>query len=135
MEPKFPSSNVAIFGKDKHNNLKLRTIEKVKNIDNPSNFYNLVYNIPGIGDSGGPISAKTRISNEYPGTSKSTDEKRHVILAIFTNSPDITAKNKCKIFGTKVSEGIVSWIKKIESMDLTSGEKMTYHFSETTLFT
>ena len=125
---------MAIFGKDKHNNLKLRTIEKVKNIDNPSNFYDLVYNIPGSGDSGGPISAKTRISTEYPGTSKSTDEKRHVLLAIFTNSAEITSKNKCKIYGTKVSEGIVSWIKKIESMKLNSGENMTYHFSETPLF-
>ena len=124
LEPKFPSSNVAVFVKDEYGNLKLKTIEKVKNIHNPSSFHDLVYNINGRGDSGGPISAKTKLSNEHSTTSNSIEDKRHVMLAIFTNGRGIAAKNICKSTGTKMSEGIVSWIKKLESMDVNSGEKM-----------
>ena len=131
LESKFPSSNVAIFAKDRYGNLELKTMKKVKNVNNPSSFWALSkgYNLAASGDSGGPASAKVNVPNEYPRTSTSVEETRHVLLAIFTNSGNMFEQNeypinytKCLTTGTKVSEDIVRWIKKLESMELNSGE-------------
>ena len=126
LESKFPSSNVAIFAKDRYGNLELKTMKKVKNVNNPSSFWALSkgYNLAASGDSGGPVSAKVNVPNEYPRTSTSVEETRHVLLAILTNSGNMFEENelKCLTTGTKVSEDIVWWIKKLESMELNSGE-------------
>ena len=133
LESKFPSSNVAIFAKDRYGNLELKTMKKVKNVNNPSSFRPLFswqsYNLGGSGDSGGPVSAKVNVPNKYPRTATSDEETRHVLLAIFTNSGNMFEQNefpinytKCLTTGTKVSEDIVRWIKKLESMELNSGE-------------
>ena len=127
LESKFPSSNVAIFAKDRYGNLELKTMKKVKNVNNPSSFRALSkgYNLGGGGDSGGPVSAKVNVPNKYPRTATSDEETRHVLLAIFTNSGNITTTDKCVNYGTKVSEDIVSWIKKLESMKLNSGKSLS----------
>ena len=131
LESKFPSSNVAIFAKDRYGNLELKTMKKVKNVNFPSSFWmgdwalSKGYNLVASGDSGGPVSAKVNVPNEYPRTSTSVEETRHVLLAIFTNSGNITTTDKCVNYGTKVSEDIVSWIKKLESMKLNSGESIS----------
>ena len=119
---------MAVFARDERGLLQLKTIAKVKNINNPSSFIGLfqqAYYNGGSGDSGGPVSSKTKVSSD-PKTSKGLGEKRHVIIAIYTNGRKSMSTYKCKAYGTKVSMGIVSWIKKLESMDLNAGKRMPY---------
>ena len=133
LEPILPTSKVVVFEKDKYDNLELKTIEKVINVKNPSSASgdSKVYNQAGEGDSGSAVSAKVDVPNNFPKTVTSIDEKRHVILAIISSGGGIekafAGKNKCNNVATKVSEDVVSWIKKIELTDSNSGKQNKFY--------
>ena len=74
------------------------------------------YNSGGVGDSGGPVWMKT-----YRGGKKEMDseEQRHTVIAVESITAGfhkIYAKgrqDKCIDMGTKLTEDIIEWIKKM----------------------
>ena len=128
MIPQLPTSSIAIFLKDKKDNLEFKGIVKDENVNDPLSKMDesKVFNSAEHGDSGTPISAKVELAdprNNYK------EDKRTVIVAIESYGREITSLNgvkvprkSCSNYGTKVSEEIISWIKRMDSMKINSGE-------------
>ena len=127
IKPTLPKSSVAIFLKDKNGNLEFKAIEKVENVNDPLSVNDKfkVFNTPGGGDSGSPVSAKVIVPDPDTVIKK---EKRRVIVAVQsngqtpTNLEDVVPGEDCYIYGTKVNKNIISWIKKHHSIELYTGE-------------
>ena len=130
IKPTLPKSSVAIFIKDKNGKLEFKAIEKVENVNNPLSVNDKfkVFNTPGGGDSGSPVSAKVIVPDNVI-----KKEKRRVIVAVQSNGQTPTnledvvpfatfAHTDCYIYGTKVNKNIISWIKKLHSIELYTGK-------------
>ena len=127
--PKIPTSSVAAFLKDKKGNLELKTVRNERNVNSPISVadHRKVFSAGATGDSGTPLSANIVVSEPDSGAK----EKRHVIVAIFSNGGGIYTEKgtipikECRDYGTKVSKHMVSWIKKLGSIDIQSGLMFT----------
>ena len=123
-----PKSSVAIFLKDEDGNLEFKALEKVENVNDPlsDNDKLKVFSCSGGGDSGSPVSAKVMVPDPENGMK---EEKRRVMVAVHnagldpTTLQDLVPSEACWHDGTKVSEEMISWMKKFDSMQLYSGRK------------
>ena len=123
--PKIPTSTVAAFFKDKKGNLELKTVRNERNVNTPLSVadHRKVFSAGATGDSGTPLSANILVLEPNSGKA----EKRFVIIAIFSNGGGIyTDKGtipikECRDYGTKVGKDMVSWMKKLDSIDTQSG--------------
>ena len=120
--PKFPRATTGVLLKDKNGDLELNEVYKDDSYVHftDSEGYQIVYNNGGTGDSGGPILIKRYVY----------DEERNIIVAVTTggtgiNAVDTKIKDKgsrCIHHGAKVSNDIITWIKKLDSGDYSSGK-------------
>ena len=125
---RLPKSSVAIFLKDKNGNLEFKALEKVENVNDPlsDNDKLKVFSCTAGGDSGSPVSAKVMVPDPE---NIMKEEKRRVMVAILntgqnpTALQDLVPSEICWDYGTKVSEEIISWMKKFDSMQLYSGTR------------
>ena len=126
--PHTPSATIGIFTKDANGDLEFEGMEQDENYGAHVNLlrYPDVYMAVGAGDSGGPVMREVTDEN---------GEKRHVVIAVMTNgygikeifSPDLTdepVETKCIASATKLSEEVVSWIKKIHEHGYDLGKEM-----------
>ena len=126
--PHTPSATIGIFTKDANGDLKFEGMEKDENYGKHANLlrYPDIYMNAGHGDSGGPVMREVTNKN---------GEKRHVLIAVMTNSlgikeifsPDLIdepVETKCMAQATKLSEEVVSWIKKIHEHGYDLGKEM-----------
>lgn len=119
MTPKHPTSNIAFFEKDDNDMIRYLGVRQDKLVKTPLDSKDLfkVYQAAANGDSGGPVVYQIM----HPDVKTGTDEKRHVIVGIITNSysEDSCSEPKqmttCVQQMTKVTEEIVTWI--ISSLD------------------
>ena len=117
MTAKHPTSNVAIFIKQKNGSLTFEGVKQDKRgktpLNSPDSFK--VYQTSGSGDSGSPWSTKINLYDDEI----SKHENRHIIIGIHTSGwPHYSCMapmkmSKCLQTTTKVTEEIVAWIKKL----------------------
>ena len=125
--PRFPKAEIAVFLRFSDGKLEFQGMVKDEsNIDHEKREgYQNIYNNVAYGDSGGPI--MTEVIDKM-------GEKRHVLVAVIARGFGIRGldkreltlqpvKTKCIADGSKVTEEIVSWIKKVNSGDYSSGKK------------
>ena len=127
--PRFPKAEIAVFLRFSDGKLEFQAMVKDEsNIEyEKREGYPNIYNNVAHGDSGGPIMTKV---NDKIG------ETRHVLVAVTSRGFDIRGldkrelttepvKTKCIADGSKVTEEIVRWIKKVDSGDYSSGKHRT----------
>ena len=127
--PRFPKTEIAVFLRLSDGKLEYQGMVKDEShIDyEKREGYQNIYNNFAHGDSGGPIMTEV---NDKMG------EKRHVLVAVIARGFGIRGldkrelttepvKTKCIADGSKVTEEIVSWIKKVDSGHYSSGEHRT----------
>ena len=130
MEAEFPKSNTAIFYKDENGKLQLQEVDQDVLTAATSNFERFIklFQTCGEGDSGSAYSRKVDVPDQHSGIY----ETRHVQVAIQShgfgirlsvNAFDLqTGNTKCTAgFATKLSEDIISWIKRLDSVTSHSG--------------
>ena len=112
--------------KDDNGDLDFKGIMKDKNFIDLSErqSYGTIYNNLAHGDSGGPIMRKIDIEVNNKKT-----EKRNVIVAIISIGvlPTIITdkiNTKCLTEGTKVTQEMIQWIKKLDSGDYSLGKNI-----------
>ena len=127
--PRLPKAEIAVFLRFGDGKLEFQGMVKDEShIDyEKRKGYPNIYNNAAHGDSGGPIMTKV---NDKMG------EKRHVLVAVIARGFSIRGldkrelttepvKTKCIADGSKVTEEIVNWIKKVDSGDYSSGKDRT----------
>ena len=124
-----PTSSIAIFLKDKNNNLEFKGVVKDENVNDPLSEMDKskVFNSVEKGDSGTPISAKVELADPQ---NNHKEDKRTVVVALVSYGHEITSwkgvsvpKKYCFNHATKVSKEIVSWIKRMDSVKMNSGKR------------
>ena len=122
--PLFPRAKISIFVTDDNGDLEFKGIKKDPNFIDLSQrgAYGNVYNKLAPGDSGGPIMRKIYIDD--PKIRKENQEQRNVIVAIISSGYGVTEKRdtKCIDQGTKVTQEMIQWIKKLDSGDYSLGK-------------
>ena len=88
--------------------------------------YGSIYNNLAHGDSGGPIMRKINIDAKHPETEEIINEKRNVIVAIISKGTTLVERRntKCVDRGTKVTQEMIKWIKKLDSGDYSLGKRI-----------
>ena len=127
--PRLPKTEIAVFLRFSDGKLEFQGMVKDKShieYEKREGYPN-IYNNVAHGDSGGPI--MTDVSDMM-------GEKRYVLVAVTSRGFGIRGldkrelttepvKTKCIADGSKVTEEIVRWIKKVDSGDYTSGKHRT----------
>ena len=116
-----------MFLKDKNGKLEFKAVYKDPNYVDISGMkkFKYIYNNIGPGDSGGPIMINRLIFNkENKNTKETTKENRNIIVAVTVKGYDITPPDDsiCIMLGSKVSQDVVDWIKKMDSGDYSLGK-------------